>query len=65
MLIDADPPAMAQSCKDCRHRARPGHAEPGYCAMRIDTPHAYGPGHPLHLLPEDGGASCEHFEEWT
>jgi hypothetical protein len=57
--------AESACCRICRHRTRPGHAEPGYCALRTDTPHAYGPGHPLHRLPDDGDADCEQFEDWT
>ena len=52
-------------CRNCRHRARPGHAEPGYCARRTDQPKAYGPDHPLHLLPAEGWADCDLFEGWT
>lgn len=63
--IEGDPVAAEKFCRACRHGKRPGHAEPGYCAQRTDTAHAYGPGHPLHLLPDDGGADCEHFEVWT
>lgn len=50
--------APAKSCRSCRHHRRPGLSDPGYCAHRTDTPHAYGPNHPLHLLPDDGGAGC-------
>lgn len=46
-----------QACKSCRHLARPGRAD-GYCAERIDLPHAYGADHPLRRLPADGGANC-------
>lgn len=48
-------------CLRCRHRATPGYAYPGYCAQRTDTPPAYGPDHPLHQLPADFGAGCDHF----
>ncbi|CAI06854.1 hypothetical protein ebA1344 [Aromatoleum aromaticum EbN1] len=61
---EPDPPAVVLLCTRCRHRARPGHAEPGYCALRTDQPNAYGPGHPLHRLPADGGADCDLFEAW-
>lgn len=60
----ADTGLSMQACRGCRHRARPGHAQPGYCARRTDTPHAYGLDHPLHLLPQDGGADCDLFEDW-
>lgn len=51
----------AQACLDCRHRKTPG-LSAGYCAQRTDTAHAYGPGHPLRRLPDDGGAECVFFE---
>jgi hypothetical protein len=53
------------SCQNCLHRKRPGLVEPGYCAQRTDTPRAYGDNHPLHRLPEDGGAACNDFEDRT
>lgn len=56
---------QSAGCLTCRHRARPGHAEPGYCALRTDQPKAYGADHPLHRLPEDGGADCNLFEGWA
>ena len=52
------PPA----CRRCRHRATPGRADPGYCAIRTDQPPAYGTDHPLHRLPDDGGTGCPMFE---
>ena len=52
----------ARDCINCRHRKQPGLAEPGHCAIRTDQPPAYTPGHPLHLLPVDGGANCTYFE---
>ena len=58
------PAPQPTHCRHCRHIARPGRAWPGYCGERTDTPPAYGPGHPLHRLPEDFGASCEFFEAW-
>ncbi|MDY0105869.1 MAG: hypothetical protein RBS27_04265 [Giesbergeria sp.] len=50
------------ACGRCRHRATPGRADPGYCAIRTDQPPAYGTNHPLHLLPGDGGTGCPMFE---
>lgn len=64
-LIQRNPSEGARGCKRCQHRARPGHAEPGYCALRTDQLKAYGPDHPLHQLPADGGAECNLFEDWT
>ena len=55
------PPA----CRRCRHRATPGRADPGYCAVRTDQPPAYGTDHPLHRLPGDGGTGCPMFEAAT
>jgi hypothetical protein len=52
---------QSAGCSSCRHRARPGFADPGYCAMRTDQPKAYGRHHPLHKLPADGGAECGCF----
>lgn len=54
--------SAAPSCKTCRHLKRPGLA-PGYCGERDDLPPAYGPGHPLRRLPDDGGASCTTWEK--
>lgn len=51
--------SAAQSCRSCRHRKRPGRADPGYCGGgRDDLPGAYGLHHPLRKLPGDQGASC-------
>jgi hypothetical protein len=60
--IEPVSPAVARACSACRHRKYPGLAEPGYCALRTDQPKAYGLHHPLHRLPEDGGAGCASFE---
>lgn len=54
------PPAKRE-CKTCRHFARPGRAE-GYCGGREDLARAYGDGHPLRVLPDDGGVSCKRWE---
>ena len=53
--------APAASCRTCRHLKRPG-LSAGYCGGRSDLPPAYGPGHPLRRLPDDGGASCTTWE---
>lgn len=61
-LVVDDLEALPQSCADCRHLATlHGHAKPGYCGGRDDLPHAYSEGHPLRLLPGDGGAGCGAF----
>jgi len=54
-----------ERCADCRHLRRPGLGN-RYCGGgRDDLPHAYGPGHPLRRLPEDGGETCEKWEGRT
>lgn len=56
----------AGGCDVCRHRRRPGLADPGYCSSgRPDLALAYGRDHPLRRLPEDGGAECGRFEDWS
>ncbi len=45
------------SCRTCAHLCHPGLSD-GHCGGRDDLPPAYTPGHPLHQLPDDGGASC-------
>ena len=40
-------------CYRCQHFARER-----YCGGRSDLEPAYGRGHPLRLLPADGGANC-------
>jgi hypothetical protein len=49
-------------CCQCRHFARPGLSD-GYCGGRSDLEPAYGRGHPLRLLPADGGANCTVWVE--
>ena len=56
----SDPPEGVTACRDCQHFARPGKSD-GYCGGRDDLPLAYGINHPLRKLPEDGGASCNHW----
>ena len=53
--------APAVFCRTCRHLKRPG-LSAGYCGGRSDLPPAYGPGHPLRRLPDDGGANCTTWE---
>lgn len=61
--LPAPAPAPAPpACRRCRHRATPGRADPGYCAIRTDQPRAYGTDHPLRRLPDDGGTICPMFE---
>lgn len=52
----------ARNCASCRHVRRPGHAD-GYCGGREDLTPAYGAGHPLHLLPDDRGVSCDRWKD--
>lgn len=53
--------AVRRQCANCRHSRQPGGVA-RYCgAGRSDLPLAYGKGHPLRQLPEDGGASCEQW----
>jgi len=61
----AGPAALpARSCRTCRHLKRPGLSD-GHCGGRDDLPAAYGPGHPLRRLPDDGGAGCTAWEPST
>jgi hypothetical protein len=63
LVVTLPAPAPAPpACGRCRHRATPGRADPGYCAVRTDQPRAYGTDHPLHRLPDDGGTGCPMFE---
>lgn len=50
-----------RSCRTCQNLKRPG-LSAGYCGGRDDLPPAYGPGHPLRCLPDDGGDSCHQYE---
>ena len=54
--------SAARNCSTCRHRKRPGRADPGYCSGRDDLPKAYGDHHPLRKLPADLGASCASYQ---
>jgi hypothetical protein len=54
-----------QSCLKCEHWFKVGLNESGYCAShhRRGEPSPYGLNHAARLLPPDGGASCNHFED--
>lgn len=52
---------LARSCRTCQHLLRPGLSD-GHCGGRDDLPPAYTAGHPLRLLPDDGGANCTTWE---
>jgi len=55
--------SAARNCSTCRHRKRPGRADPGYCGGgRDDLPPAYGLHHPLRKLPDDQGAGCASYK---
>jgi hypothetical protein len=49
-------------CYQCLYFARPGLSD-GYCSVRSDLDPAYGPGHPLRVLPADTGATCGTWVE--
>lgn len=50
-----------QGCSSCEFIKRPG-LSGGLCGGgRDDLPAAFTPGHPLRLLPSDGGASCPRW----
>jgi hypothetical protein len=61
---ESQTPHIAIGCRHCRHIRRPGLSD-GHCGGRDDLPPAYGEHHPLRRLPDDMGATCEQFEEWT
>ena len=55
--------AEGMSCQTCLHRLRPGgYPSPFLCCGRDDLPPAYGEGHPLRQLPEDGGSDCGQWK---
>lgn len=56
------PPPVARGCDTCALRSAPGRSD-GYCGGRDDLAPAYGPGHPLRVLPADGGVSCARWRE--
>jgi hypothetical protein len=53
--------ANPTNCEICTHSRRPGGAT-RHCAARPELPPAYGPRHPLRLIPDDDGAGCVQFE---
>lgn len=55
--VAADP---AKQCADCSRLARPGHTDG--CSGRDGLAKLYGAGHPLSVLPKDGGLSCIRFK---
>lgn len=59
-LLTAERSAGLLACHRCAAYRTPGLTGPydGYCAGREDLPPAYGPDHPLRLLPKDGGHGC-------
>lgn len=56
------PPPVARGCETCALRRAPGRSD-GYCSGREDLAPAYGAGHPLRVLPADGGVSCARWRE--
>lgn len=61
--FEVPPPApVTRGCNTCALRLRPGRSD-GYCGGREDLAPAYGPGHPLRVLPADGGVSCARWRE--
>jgi hypothetical protein len=52
--------ALATSCHDCTHSRRPGGVT-RHCSARPELPPAYGPRHPLRLIPDDHGDGCMQF----
>lgn len=48
--------AVVATCPTCKHSRKPGASR--YCCARPELPPAYGDGHPLRQLPDDGGADC-------
>jgi hypothetical protein len=61
-MLVAEMHARIGRCYGCQHFARPGLSD-GYCTGRDDLEHAYGPRHPLRILPDDGGANCKAWAE--
>lgn len=60
-LVTPDTPqngiGRATDCASCAHTRKPGGVTL-YCCFRPDLPPAYGDGHPLRQLPDDGGGNC-------
>lgn len=61
-VAGCNPKKAPVGCSTCRHRKRPGRADPGYCSAREDLPGAYGLHHPLRRLPDDQGATCASYK---
>lgn len=55
-VVPPEPP-QERLCVSCVHFRCPGRSS-GYCGGREDLARAYGEGHPLRVLPDDGGTSC-------
>ena len=56
--------ANPTNCEICTHSRRPGGAT-RHCAARPELQPAYGPRHPLRLIPDDHGDGCMQFEART
>lgn len=50
------PPRPTTSCATCAKSRKPGASR--HCCARPELTPAYGEGHPLRQLPDDGGADC-------
>lgn len=59
-----EPPKPVMDCATCTNSRRPGGVA-RYCCARPNLPPAYGGGHPLRLLPDDGGVSCGQWGSRT
>lgn len=58
-----DPVTVAtHGCDECQHKTT-RFSSSGYCGGRADLAPVYGEGHPLRVLPADGGVSCARFKE--
>jgi TubC N-terminal docking domain len=53
---------ITPGCMRCLHRRHGRIGECSGCVARPDLPPLYGEGHPLRMLPEDGGVDCRKFE---
>lgn len=63
-FMDRSVEAVGRQCANCQHARRPGGVVLYCSAGRADLALAYGDGHPLRQLPENGGASCERWSLW-
>lgn len=59
-LMPPEPPSP-RPCHSCAYFVQPNRTE-GFCSGRKDLARAYGSGHPLHVLPDDGGLSCSRWK---